>query len=42
MKGGISGFVLPANGFGDFERAIRQKFVIEISSAGGGDRPGRS
>ena len=25
------GFILPANGFGDFGRAIRQKFMIEIS-----------
>jgi hypothetical protein len=31
VKGGPSGFVLPANGFEDFGRAIRQKFVIEIS-----------
>lgn len=31
VKGGPSGFVLPANGFGDFGRAIRQKFVLEIS-----------
>jgi len=28
---GPGGFILPANGFGDFGRAIRQKFVIEIS-----------
>ena len=26
-------FVLPANGFEDFGRAIRQKFVIEVSGA---------
>lgn len=31
VRGGVSGFVLPANGFEDFGRAIRQKFVIEIS-----------
>ena len=31
VKGGASGFVLPANGFEDFGRAIRQKFVFEIS-----------
>ncbi len=31
VKGGIGSFVLPANGFEDFERAIRQKFVIEMS-----------
>lgn len=32
IKGGPSGFVLPANGFEDFPRAIRQKFVIEMSA----------
>lgn len=32
VMGGPSGFVLPALGYGDFERAIRQKFVIEVSS----------
>ena len=31
VKGGNGSFVLPANGYGDFARAIRQKFVIEIS-----------
>ncbi len=31
VKGGPGGFILPANGFADFGRAIRQKFVIEIS-----------
>jgi len=29
--GGIAAFILPANGFRDFGRAIRQKFIIEIS-----------
>lgn len=29
--GGVGAFVLPANGFKDFGRAIRQKFMIEIS-----------
>jgi hypothetical protein len=29
--GGPSAFLLPAHGFDDFERAMRQKFVIEIS-----------
>ena len=29
--GGTGAFVLPANGYDDFGRAIRQKFVIEIS-----------
>jgi Protein of unknown function (DUF1194) len=31
VKGGPGGFVLPASGYDDFGRAIRQKFVIEIS-----------
>ncbi len=31
VKAGAGGFILPANGFEDFGRAIRQKFVIEIS-----------
>ena len=31
VKGGTGAFVLPANGYADFGRAIRQKFVIEIS-----------
>ena len=31
VKGGTGAFVLPANGYEDFGRAIRQKFVIEIS-----------
>lgn len=31
VQGGNGSFVLPANGYGDFARAIRQKFVIEIS-----------
>jgi hypothetical protein len=31
VMGGPGSFILPANGFGDFGRAIRQKFVIEIS-----------
>ena len=34
VKAGSGGFVLPANGFEDFGRAIRQKFVIEISGRG--------
>jgi hypothetical protein len=29
--GGATAFVLPADGFADFGRAIRQKFVLEIS-----------
>ena len=31
VMGGGGSFVLPANGFDDFGRAIRQKFVVEIS-----------
>jgi len=32
VKGGAGSFVLPANGYADFGRAIRQKFVLEVSS----------
>lgn len=32
VMGGPGAFILPANGFEDFGRAIRQKFVVEISS----------
>jgi hypothetical protein len=31
VKGGQGSFVLPANGYADFGRAIRQKFVLEVS-----------
>lgn len=31
VKGGPGSFVLPANGYSDFGRAIRQKFVLEIT-----------
>jgi hypothetical protein len=31
VQAGNGSFVLPADGYGDFARAIRQKFVIEIS-----------
>lgn len=31
VKGGPGSFILPANGFEDFGRAIRQKFLVEIS-----------
>jgi hypothetical protein len=34
VKGGAGSFVLPANGYADFGRAIRQKFVLEVSDAG--------
>ena len=33
VQGGNGSFVLPAHGYEDFARAIRQKFVIEISGA---------
>jgi hypothetical protein len=32
VKGGPGSFVLTANGYSDFGRAIRQKFVLEVSS----------
>jgi hypothetical protein len=35
VKGGPGSFVLPANGYADFGRAIRQKFVLEVSDYGG-------
>jgi Protein of unknown function (DUF1194) len=31
VMGGVGSFVIPANGYADFGRAMRQKFVIEIS-----------
>ncbi|MEM1370752.1 MAG: DUF1194 domain-containing protein [Pseudomonadota bacterium] len=31
VKGGPGSFILPAQGFDDFGRAIRQKFVVEIA-----------
>lgn len=34
VTAGPGSFVLPADGFKDFGRAIRQKFVIEVSGAG--------
>ncbi|MDX2290175.1 MAG: DUF1194 domain-containing protein [Hyphomicrobiaceae bacterium] len=33
VKGGFGSFVLAADGFDDFGRAIRQKFIVEISAA---------
>ena len=33
VMGGTGAFVIPANGYEDFGRAIRQKFVIEISGS---------
>jgi hypothetical protein len=38
VKGGPGSFVLPANGYADFGRAIRQKFVLEVSE---GESPAR-
>jgi len=38
VKGGAGSFVLPANGYADFGRAIRQKFVLEVSSLFGDRR----
>jgi hypothetical protein len=35
VMGGVGSFVIAANGYGDFERAIRQKFVVEISGLAG-------
>lgn len=32
VMGGAGSFVLPAEGFGDFGRAIKQKFTIEVSN----------
>lgn len=37
VVGGPGGFLLPARGFADFERAIRRKFLTEISGAPPGD-----
>jgi hypothetical protein len=33
--GGAGSFVLPAYGYEDFGRAMRQKFVVEVSSLEG-------
>jgi hypothetical protein len=33
VMAGPGSFVLPAQGYGDFERAMRQKFVIEVSGS---------
>jgi hypothetical protein len=41
VVGGAGGFLMSAHGFDDFARAIRQKFLIEISSAGPGETPPR-
>jgi hypothetical protein len=33
VVGGVAAFLMPAAGFKDFDRAIRQKFILEISGA---------
>ncbi|MDZ4842874.1 MAG: DUF1194 domain-containing protein [Hyphomicrobium aestuarii] len=33
VQGGHGSFVIAADGYGDFERAFRQKFIVEISGA---------
>jgi len=38
VVGGNGAFLMPAHGFADFARAMRQKFLIEISSAAPGER----
>jgi len=38
VKGGPGSFVLPAHGYSDFGRAIRQKFVLEVSENGSSAR----
>lgn len=40
VKGGSGSFVLPAAGFEDFGRAIRQKFVVEVSGLAPAGHPG--
>ncbi len=39
VMGGEFAFILPANGYSDFARAMRQKFVTEISADDPGRRP---
>jgi hypothetical protein len=39
VVGGTGGFLMPAHGFGDFARAMRQKFLVEISSAASVEMP---
>lgn len=39
VKAGPGSFILPADGFEDFGRAIRQKFIVEISGIGSHSRP---
>jgi Protein of unknown function (DUF1194) len=42
--GGFGAFTIPANGYGDFARAMRSKFVVEISlgPVSAANRPGRT
>ena len=37
VVGGNGAFLMPAHGFSDFARAMRQKFLVEISSAAPGE-----
>jgi hypothetical protein len=39
VVGGTGGFLMPAHGFDDFARAMRQKFLVEISSAASVEMP---
>ncbi|CFX03701.1 tRNA delta(2)-isopentenylpyrophosphate transferase (modular protein) [Candidatus Filomicrobium marinum] len=39
VKAGPGSFILPADGFEDFGRAIRQKFIVEISGIENSHRP---
>jgi hypothetical protein len=41
LVGGTGAFLMPARGFADFARAMRQKFLIEISSTGQGEAGGK-
>jgi hypothetical protein len=41
LVGGTGAFLMPARGFEDFARAMRQKFLIEISSAAADESAGR-
>lgn len=42
VMGGPGSFILPAQGFEDFGRAIRQKFVVEVSGTGPAHRAARN
>ena len=40
--GGFGAFSIPADGYGDFARAMRSKFLVEISVAPGAIPPAES